>query len=361
MIALRERWGRPGAWHALESKLGEPVFAEGQFAIDGSQAVAPQFRVGRVHWWMTAGCSTSGCLVVRNEVAGTKLVAREVHPARAPCAFEYLREVAGGLAGLCRDRNRNWTAWRASVGEKAWKQIDPSSVADAFLLGGGVAFDARGLTWRHAGGQFPWSGLPFNTEPSGYPIFAQRSGAGDALSFDIVNALSFDPASGHLEIGTEGGLFRWPFRQGKLISLHPGVDGMQFLFNSEKPTTEWTTGITRLRRDARERLWAQLPGKQRLARLEPGLVWIFQDGTNWPLAEFAHGGWVARLDGDGLLQGNRQWLASSDAFGVGTVSVAGVVDFDYEPGAVWIATAKHGLLKTFTTYLTLFPELAATR
>jgi hypothetical protein len=72
-------------------------------------------------------------------------------------------------------------------------------------------------------------------------------------------------------------------------------------------------------------------------------------------------GWMAALDHDGISRGKLRWQASSDAFHVEVAPIEGVVDFDYDTGtgALWIATATHGLFKVFSPYLLRFPELTS--
>jgi hypothetical protein len=329
-------------------------------AIDGSSAAAPLTNAGRTYWWTAAGCYEAGCVVVRNEMVGAELVARDIMRALAPCPFAYLREIASGLVGICAD-NGTWTAWSLAPGQKTWTGVDPGSVAGAFRLGGGVAFDVQTLTWRQSGDQFPWSSRAFTVDPQAYPLFTSRGEKGDALSFDVVTALSYDEASATLEIGTDGGLFRWPVAAPAPLYLHPGTNGVQFVFDPGALGNQWATGITRLRRDARGRLWASMPGLQQLGRFEPPERWEFQTSANWPTADFAREGWTVTFGGDGLSHGETLWTQSSDAFGLGTAPIEGVIDFDYEPGAVWIATAKHGLFKAFSSRLLSLPAGAAPR
>lgn len=256
VIALRERWGKSGEWRPLETELRVPVFSGGQLAIDASSAAAPLTTAARTDRWTAAGCYDAGCLMVRNEIVGNELVPRDIMPARAPCRFTYLREISDGLAGICEGTGK-WTAWRLTPSQKVWTRVDPASVADAFRLGGGVAFDVQTLTWRQSGDQLPWSGRPFTVEPQANPP----------------------------------------------VYLHPGANGVQFVFDPEAPRGQWAVGIARLRRDARDRLWAWMPGLQLMGRFEPPSRWEFQPGARWPAAEFARDGWTVTFGGDGLSHG----------------------------------------------------------
>ena len=95
-----------------------------------------------------------------------------------------------------------------------------------------------------------------------------------------------------LEIGTEGGLFRWPVTAPSPLYLHPGRNGVQFVFDPGATRDQWATGIARLRRDTRGRLWAWMPGSQQMGRFEPPTRWEFQPGASWPASEFARSGWT---------------------------------------------------------------------
>lgn len=342
-ILLRERWGRPGEWHPLTSELKVPVFAAGQISIDGATAAVPLQVSGRTEWWTAASCYAGQCALVRNEIAGGRLVARDIAP--APCRFDYLREVGGAILGACL-RDGVWAVFRLES-RGSWIPTELMLSADAFRLGGNVTFDVTTLTWRTSGHQLPWSSAALSITPNGFPMFASDGQQGDALSFDIVKAVSYDDASSTLDIGTEGGLFRWRVSDSAPLYLRPQTGTLEFVFDPSVNPAQWVTGINRLRRDTEGRLWAWTSGRQALARFAPPGNWEFQAGVG-STGEFSRNGWTVTFGGDGISNSQARWLQSTDAFGVGVAPIENVIDFDVEPGAVWVATTNRGLFKIFT-------------
>ena len=348
---------------ALESGLGDQLstgdlVSDGRFAFDSAVIAAPLMSNGKPtgDWLSATACansSGSSCRVSlftasssASSVSG--LVLRNFWP--APCRLEALRPTAsGGVLGLCGTPNQQWQAYRLEWqgGQPNWT---PSETGEAFRVGDIVQLDVRTMKWEGKGSQYVWNRRSLEVAPQGYQLFtAARNGL--MLSFDRMNSLALDAGGATLAVGTDGGLFLWPYRNGGPHLFALGQTGGPFIFNQNGRSEDWILGVSRLRYDANGNLLMKYRSASDIAMLDMAGRLNARSPINW-WAHFSPSGEI-RLDQDGFVVRGEPYTESNDARFPERKKIVGIVDFGFEreTGVLWVATRNQGVFKALTNRL----------
>jgi hypothetical protein len=333
-IHIKESWHRfvPAPIESLFPADTLPrLFARGQFAFDGFTAGAP---VGAASWWVAPPCESTDCLITRNELTGNRYILRDVE--RAPCAFSALRgREDNTLVGVCRNR----TAWQR--GSNRWTRVSLNDVRPAFRTGDRVAFRAERVDWTLEGAQDAWATEAFTLRGANRSFLVQTD-KGTALAFDMFTSVALD-RSGHLAIGTRGGLWWWPVDRHPLDLLTAGAAPALRQLDAGTPET---TDIARIRIDPQGGLWARLTSGA-IVTIDRGVVHRTTD-TGWPVELKRAGPYVIGLDESGVSSPSGSITRTKDAWGLGRQPLLRIVDFQVIGDAVWVATQSNGVVRLHT-------------
>ena len=358
-MGLIEEW-EAGAGGALESGLGDQLstgalISGGRFAFDNTTIAAPLMSNGKPtgDWLAGAGCANSpgsGCLVSLFTAASpaSGLALRNFWP--APCRFESLRPTpSGGALGLCGAPGRQWQAYRLEWqgGQPNWTGIELGETGEAFRVGDVVQVDAPTMNWEVRGPQYVWDGHALEVAPQGYQLFtAARNGF--TLSFDRMNTLALDAGGSTLAVGTDGGVFLWPYRNGGPHLFALGQPKGQFIFNQNGRPGDWILDVTRLRYDADGNLLMKYRPENYVAMLDKAGRLNATAAINW-WKHFSPSGEI-RLDQEGFVVRGERYTESNDARFPERKKITGIVDFVFErdTGVLWIATRNQGIFKSLT-------------
>jgi len=358
-IGLSEEW-QVGAGGALESGLDlstGDLISDGRFVFDSVMIAAPLMSNGRPtgDWLAAAGCvNSSNCLVsLFTATSSASGPALRSFWSSAPCRFETLRPTAsGGALGLCRTPGQPWRAYRLErqEGQLNYTEIETGDTGEAFRVGDLVRIDVRTMNWESKSPHYVWDRRALEVAPQGYQLFtAARNGF--TLSFDRMNSLALDAGGATLAVGTDGGLFLWPYRSGGPHLFALGQTGGQFIFNQRGRPENWVLGVTRLRHDAGGNLLMKYRPENYVARLDTaGRLNTRVAGDWW--THFIPSGEI-RLDQEGFVVRGERYTESNDAWSLGRKKITGIVDFAFERdmGVLWIATRNQGVFKVLTNHL----------
>lgn len=200
----------------------------------------------------------------------------------------------------------------------------------------------RRLDWTIDGAADPWSPAAFRTDVADYPLFAASHG-GISLSFDMLTSIAFHAPSRHLAIGSRGGLWWLPVDDGGEAAVgRRGALALSLLPRIESPR-DWA--VSRIYAEESGALWARLESGSVVNAGGNGAFGSTRMKT-WPDAVVTRGGVRVQLGEDGVHVSGPAWIyETNDAWRIGRQPIAGIVGFYCEPGAAWVASGRHGVIK----------------
>lgn len=372
-IGLKESWpacelGVNCAGGAMQAELpGFPadiLLRDGQFIFDQADIASPLGGGDGASWLTHTRCegdASSGCVIAlntleRDEATGqSRLVLRDLwRPVADLAALRPAPE--GGAFGLYYGGDTGTAAsglaWLRPEGDDLnWDPVGTPQAADAFRVGDTVALELPALHWTSAPA-YVWSEAPsFAVSPAGYPLFASGP-SGVSLAFDVITSLSADQATGHLAIGTEGGVFVVPLADDVTPFLSLSDQRHRFTFNGAADPGQWVLDVQGLRRDETGRLWAKLGATGRAAVLGEGATWQIHDGA-WPAAWSRVGDVVINIGEAGFSAHDTEYTSSNDLLFWTRRPMTEVVDFslDERSQTLWLATRHDGVFKVLLEHL----------
>ncbi len=331
-LDVTESWDTSNAGPAARAELGHGLgtIIDSQFDFDAHRSAAP----AKGSWWIS-GCSRSGCFLTRNVIKNGALALEGIVP--ADCALDHLRFGASGITGVCSagDGVRPSIARRLDWRSPQVTEYPFSAVAGSMRVGRRIAFSAQTLTWRDLGAQMPWSADPLVVEPSDFRLLITTP-AGVALSFDTFTSIALDRRTGVMEIGTRGGMIRWPWKS-------PGEEFLRY--GAYREVLDARAGdIVRLRRCSSGNLWART-AEGPIVLTTPSAPGDAPRRHSWPPECTSAGSFTVNLDSIGVLTRLGAQVRSNNAWHLGDRNITGIVDFELDGDVLWIGTARNGVFK----------------
>jgi hypothetical protein len=372
-------WSQPNAPHELVARLawttrqsgpllhanlgidiGE-LIQRGQFVFDTARAAAPLSAGEDGRWWTANHCSNperDTCLVTENQLVGRRLALRALQ--KAPCVpgSVRLRNAKQGLA-VCEshpptgDEAQQREVYQFPTEGGSWERRLLADVTADFAAGARVEFDGRQLTWRVAGVKTSWQPDALSIKPNYYPLFTSKKCVETeevSLSFDVLTALSFDPKTQRVALGSRGGVMTVggpaEYLRARINETPSKSAAPRIVFDRVGP-------VGRLLRGSSGALWSQ--DDSRFAQVDSSGVRRLEDARPADLTQVLD--LDVHLDQTGFARGRTEWRQSTDVW-ERSHSLVDIVGFDVDESShsLWIATRRNGIFKVFSEHLGSVPS-----
>jgi hypothetical protein len=247
---------------------------------------------------------------------------------------------------LHETKPQQWQPYRLSLagGSPIWTAISLDETGEAFRVGDRVEVEVAKLEWKRTAAQHIWTTQPLTITPRSYHLFSSRADS-LTLSFDRFNSVAVDSEGKTLAVGTDGGLFLWPFYEvgNSLLSL--GQTGGRFIFQRIGGTAERNPRILRLRYDTEDNLlldYGDNP-KQVVIMDKSGGVRLTNVDSNTDLTVVG----VLQINSQGMLVRGKWQAHSNNARYWERQEIVDIVGYGLEPDneILWLATQNRGVFK----------------